>query len=487
MITDAQFASWLEDNSAQRVTLFKVGVNVGGVDTTRYLSNRAYGGGDVATPYRAVVAGGLKMVESVSLVADATFSAGAIELYNVGGELDSWLDDVWVNQAITAWVGDVRWPEADFRPIFVGVVEDIDGTKKPDRLNLLLADKLKRLDASVTDEKMGAGAPNPDTLRRKVLGEVHNLTPKVKNAIGDYEFNAGDSERLIEVRTDGRPREVTVDLATGSFKFTTAVGPGAVTCSVQGVKPAGVYSNRIAPLIKYLVTQCGKASSRFVDSDLDLAGLAAFDASHPQAVGLDVAERMNVIEACHQLAGSVGAQMLPSRGGLLRLVQIAFPSSAATEIRASRQVDRTIQLVAQTEVKASITLGYCRNHTPQPNLQTLLPDSHKELFANEWLTVTSSDPAVLAAYKLDAAPAQENTCLQVTAEAQAEADRRRDIFKVKRKTYQFEGTPGNMLLELGQPVKLFSNRYNLIAGKVGVVTYLAPDWDNFHVTVQVTI
>jgi hypothetical protein len=61
------------------------------------------------------------------------------------------------------------------------------------------------------------------------------------------------------------------------------------------------------------------------------------------------------------------------------------------------------------------------------------------------------------------------------------------IFKVKHKTYQFEGTPANMLLELGQAVRLFSNRYGLSAGKFGVVTYLSRDYDNFHVEVGVTI
>ena len=44
-----------------------------------------------------------------------------------------------------------------------------------------------------------------------------------------------------------------------------------------------------------------------------------------------------------------------------------------------------------------------------------------------------------------------------------------------------------MLLELGQAVELFSNRYGLATGKVGIVTSLSPDWDNFHVTVEVTV
>lgn len=488
MITDAQFAAWLSDSTAQRVTLFEIGVLVGGVQTTRYLSNKAYGGGPATTPYQAIVSGGLKMTESISLVAEASLSAGDIELLNIGGVRDSWLDDNWVNQPAAAWIGDVRWPRADFRQIFVGRAADIDGTKTRDRLNVRLRDKFQRLNAQVTDTVMGAGAPSPDDLRPGLLGEAHNLTPKLKDATArEYQFNFDASGGLIEARTDGRPRPVTENLAAGTFTFPDAVGPGAVTCSAQGVKPDGVYSNRIVPLIKYLVKSCGKLTERFTDADLDLASLAAFDASHPQVVGLYLPDRMNVIEACHQLASSVGAQLVPTRGGLARLIQIGFPETAATEIHANVQLDQTIQLVWQSDVVGAVKLGYCKNWTLQPNLPTDLPPAHKELFGQEWLPVTVTDPATLAEYKLDAAPVLESTCLQVTADAQAEAVRRLNIRKVKRKTYRFEGTPANMALELGQAVKLFSNRYQLQAGKVGVVTSLSPDWDNFHVTVEVTV
>jgi hypothetical protein len=486
VITDEQYAAWFSDSTAQRVTLFEVGVNSG---TTRYLSNKAYGGGSASTPYLALVVGGHKMTESISLIAEASLSIGDIELINMAGELDSWLDDNWVNEPVVVFVGDVRWARTDFRQIFVGRIADVDGSKTRDRINLRLRDKFQRLNAQVTDAQMGATAASPEALRPVLLGEAHNLTPKLKNSTTrEYEFNDSASERLIEVRTDGKKRTtITENLSVGSFTFTDAVGPGAVTCSAQGVKPGGTYTNRIGPLIAYLVKSRGKVSEQFTDADLDLVSLAAFDAAHPQVVGLYLSERTNVIEACHQLASSVGAQFVPTRAGLAKLIQISFPVSATTEIHASDQLDRSISLVAQTAVVGAVKIGYCRNYTLQPNLPTSLPPEHKAWYDEEFFTATDTDPAVIAAYGLDSAPVQQNTCLQDADEAQAEAERRLDIFKVKRKTYRFEGTPANMLLELGQAVKLFSNRYQLSAGKVGIVTSLSPDWDNFHVTVEVTV
>src|SRR5687768_12091807 len=141
MIDDAQFAAWLEDSSAQRVTLFEVGVKVGGVDTTRYLSNRAYTWSSSA-PYSPVVAGGLKVAESIAMDGQASLAAGDIELNNGDGSLDAWLDDIWANQPINAFVGDVRWDRADFRQVFSSTVIDI-GCRARDRLSLRLTNKLE--------------------------------------------------------------------------------------------------------------------------------------------------------------------------------------------------------------------------------------------------------------------------------------------------------------------------------------------------------
>ena len=489
MITDAQYAAWLEDSTAQRVTLYRAGVRSGGSDITRRFSNKAYLNASGSSPYLAIVAGGLRMTESISLRAEAGFSAGSIELYNYGRVYDSWLNDIWVNQPIEVLVGDIRWPEADFRTVFVGVIEDIDGTKARNRISLILVDKFKRLDAPITDEKMGGLAANPETMRPKLLGEVHNLTPKLKNGnTGEYEFNAGDSEDVIEARYEGKIRAITKNLSVGSFTVIGAAGAGALTCSAQGVKPGGTYTNRIVPLIKYLVTECGNALTRFTTADLDLANLAAFDSAHSQAVGLYVPDRMKVLEACHRLASSVGGQLVPSRLGLLRILSIAFPTSSTTELRPARRKAGTLQLVGETEVVGAVKIGYCKNYTVQPNLQTTIPEDHKALYAEEWLSVSASDSTVIANYKLDAAVAQEDTELQDTGEAQAEATRRLGVFKVKRRTYRYEGTPIDMLLELGQDATLFGDEYEeLVAGKPGVVTSLTPDWDNFHVIVEVTV
>jgi hypothetical protein len=481
LITDEQFAAWLESNTAQRCMLFEVESSSG----MRYLSNKMYNGSSATTRYEAVVAGGLVVTESISMDSDGSLSTGDIEIYNDDGARDAWLDDVWANRSAQAFLGDVRWDRADFRQVFKGVVIDI-GSKSRDRLNLRLANQLERLNTPVTDVKIGGNAPNPDAVEPELLGEGHNFTPVQTNP-NTLEYAFGGTERLIEARLDGRPREITVDLAVRRFKFTSSVEGGQVTCSAQGIKYNGVYVNTIGMLVQYLVTQRGKASTRFTTDEIDTAQLGAFEAAHPQRVGLPLLERTNVLVAVQQLAGSVGAQLVPSMAGKLRLIQFAIPTSAAIEIRQSQQIDRSIAVANRTEVQAAVKVGYNRNWTVQNNLQTLLSARDKELYSQEWLSVTSSDAAVQAAYRRDAEPVQIDTCLLRKVDAQAEADRRLAIVKVPRTTYKFEATAAQLLTELGSAVKLYSSRFGLAAGKPGLVTSRSVNWGTLRITMEVTV
>lgn len=481
MITDEQFTAWLESNTALRCMLFEVESSAG----TRYLSNTMYNSSSATTRYEAVVAGGLVVTESISMDADASLSTGDIEIYNNDGARDAWLDDVWANRSVQAFLGDVRWDRADFRQVFKGVIIDI-GSKSRDRLNLRLTNQLERLNTPVTDVKIGGNAPNPDTVEPELLGEGHNFTPVQTNP-NTLEYAFGGTERLVEARVDGRPREITVDLAARRFKFTSAVEGGQVTCSAQGIKYNGAYINTIGMLVQYLVTQRGKASTRFTADELDTAQLAAFETAHPQPVGLPLLERTNVLVAVQQLASSVGAQLVPSMAGKLRLIQFAIPTSATIEIRQAQQIDRSIAIANRTEVQAAVKVGYNRNWTVQNNLQTLLSARDKELYSQEWLSVTSSDAAVQAAYRRDAEPVQVDTCLLRKVDAQAEADRRLAIVKVPRTTYKFEATAAQLLTELGSAVKLYSNRFGLAAGKPGLVTSRSVNYFTLRITMEVTV
>ncbi|KAB8042548.1 hypothetical protein [Janthinobacterium aquaticum] len=488
-MTDVQFLAWLQDAAAVRVVLIEAQANVAGVEVTRYISSRLYITGPADVPanveYQPLATGGLAFTEQVSLTGEAGLSGGDIELDNADGALDSWLADVWVNRRCRAWVGDAAWSRADFRLIFDGVIADLAVSGR-ESVNLTLRDKLQRLNTPISEAKLGGTSPNSDAVLPAPFGECHNVTPLLTNpATLEYGF-LGAVEQIAEVRTNGKP--VPFDLA-GPGRFTLPINPlaNAVTVSVQGDNVSG-YAPRIAPLVQRIATGYGKSSDRFTLADIDQANFAAFDAAHPQVVGLYVADRTNAAQAIQQLAASVGAQALMSRTGQLRLVQVALPGTGApVEIGPDQMREGSLRPVQRLPVVAAVKIAYDRNYTVQAGLQTGIPPEHADMYATEWLTETAVDDTVQALYRLSDDPVQVETCLKTTADAQAEAARRLALNSVPRTIYEFDGEPEMMMLELGQAVLLRDERYGLQDGVPGVVVLLAHQWLTGRVTVGVMV
>ncbi|MDO8033576.1 hypothetical protein O3297_09120 [Janthinobacterium sp. SUN128] len=489
-MTDVQFLEWLKSPLAIRMVLIEAQVNVAGSEVTRYIASRPYVTGPAEVPantvYVPLATGGLDFTEQVSLTGEAGLSGGDVELNNTDGTLDSWLGDVWRNRPIKAWSGDPRWPRAEFRLVFDGIIADI-GSSSRETINLSLRDKLQRLDTPIAEAKLGGTTPNKDATLPIPFGECHNVTPLLTNpATLEYGF-LGAVESSFEVRTNGKPIAVALNDPAGRFNLTTDPFSTTITVSVQGDKGGG-YAPRIAPLVQRIATAYGKASDRFTLADLDLANLAAFDVAHPQLVGLYVADRTNQAQAIQQLAASVGAQALMSRTGQLRLVQIALPAAGVPlQIGPEKMRVDSLRVVQRLPVVAAVKIAFDRNYTVQASLTTSIPPAHADLYATEWLTETAVDEAVRARYRLTDDPPQIETCLKTNEDARAEALRRLALNKVQRTIYEFDGEPEMMMLELGQPVVLRDNRFGLQNGVPGVVVLLSPQWLTGRVTVGVLV
>jgi hypothetical protein len=488
-MTDDQVLAWLKSSAAYRVVLIEAAVQIGGVESVVYFATKPFttGPGDAPanTTYLPIATVGRLFTERLLLDGEGGLSAGELELENVGGARDAWAGPgyIWNNRSIKAYIGDVRWGRADFRMIFNGIVADI-APRGRQALALKLRDKMQRLNTPVSEAKLGGTGEQRDALLPIALGQVFNVTPLLINAaILKYQVHAGAIDSIIEVRDNGAPVAFTPGLAAGTFQLQSAPA-GVVTASVRGAA-AGGYVDTAAQLVKRLVTSYGKASDRFTDADIDLANIAAFDAVHQQSLGVYSTARQNVLAACQMLLGSVGAQLVMSRLGLARLIKVALPGAGTpVVIRPEHMVDGTLQPAARTDVVGAVKLGFARAWTAQ-DAGTLanLPEVHKALFSEEWLSTTKTDQATLATYRLNAEPVQVDTMLLTRADADAEAQRRLDLWKVPRTTYEFEGVPELLSLELGQAVTVYAPRFGMDAGVTGIVISLAPDWETGRVTV----
>lgn len=498
MTTQAQIEAWLRRDDRLPVLLAEVSVRVAGVETTRYLTDKIYitGATDVPanTAYLPVVAEPVKPSEKLSLDGfdgpsnggAASLTAGALMLDNKDGSLDGWMNDLWANRPVRVFVGDARWARADFYLIFDGIVADIDVSGR-EKLMLRIVDKLQRLNAPLSEAKLISGQ-NKDALVPQVLGECHNVEPLlVSEATHGYTVNPFQCERLIEVRDNGVPVSFTPQLANSQLNLNQSPA-GQITVSVQGDKQGGIYVKDAANIVQRLATQFGKATERFTAADLDAVSLAAFSAANPQTLGLFVRDRMNVLEACRQVAASVGAQVVMTRDGRLRLVKVALPPTGVPRVITEADYEQfSLEPKARSTVRAGVKLGFCRNWTVQTNLQTGIPEAHKTLYGEEWLVATSTDGTVAADYRLHSDPEQEDTLLQARADAQAEANRRLALWKVPRYVFSMRCFAEFMTLQLGDAVTLYNLRHGLEHGKLGMVVGLEPDWIAGTVDVEVLI
>lgn len=196
---------------------------------------------------------------------------------------------------------------------------------------------------------------------------------------------------------------------------------------------------------------------------------------------LTEAERMAPItKSVNDAMGKLGASGVTTVDQFKALVLAQDMNTAAGQAMYAQ-----LRPVARQDVVAAVKIGFCRNYTAQPDLQTSLPIEHKSLYATEWLTETATDEAVRDTYRLDTEPVQIDTCLLRRVDAAAEAARRLALGRAPRTIYEFDGEPEMLLLELGQDVTITYPRFGLDQGEPAVVVSLGPDWITGRCTVGV--
>lgn len=480
-MTLQEFQAWL-NTDGRRVVLAEIDMGEGvyirlsnvafTTLPTDAIPNRSY------LPY---IQGGVAFTSRLTIDGSPSVSVGDIEVTNEDGHLDSWLDMVWTNRRIQVYYGDVTWPLADFQLVLAGVIDSL-GSRSANRLNIVIKDNLQRLNVPASEVLVGGTGNNKDDLAPVVLGECHNTAPVLfDEALHEYLVTSTNAlESILEVRDNGVPVSHTL---VGTQKFKLNASPaGTVTASVQGGQP---YVNTIGGLVQVLATQFG-SDEKLLTSEVDSSDFAAFNAAHPQPVGIYLDGRANVLAACQELASSVGGQVVTASDGRLRIRKIDVPAVASGfQITMTDYVARSLSISQRPVVKAGVRLGYCKNWTVQENLDTGIPAEHKDLFAKEWLEVQETNAIVAAAHRLNAEPPMVETLLLLEADARAEAVRRLTLWSKQRNVFTLSGYPQLLTLELGDAVTLFGNRWNLQSGVPGTVLSLSKDWISGRVTVEV--
>jgi len=336
------------------------------------------------------------------------------------------------------------------------------------------------------------------------IGALSGVTVSSDATFGrpEYLLNDGNTESLIELRDNGAPiynstltSGAVPDLTNGKVVLNKPLA-GALTASVQGIKNSinlstgdlvsGTYSNNIANLVALIVTQYGV--DKLSASELDLTNLSAFATANTQPVGIIVSDSATVISVCQEIANSIGAQLFMTRTGKLQILRIGSPTSDSTVTIADTDIlFQSLNINTRTEVVPTTKIGYCKNWTVQNNLVTAIFPEHKAYFAADYITKSALDSTIKATYKLSADAVQKDTLLLTSTDANAEAARLNNYYKVPRTIYSFVGTAKLLSLKLGQQVTLVNSRFGLTSGVTGQVVSLTPNWLEATINVEVIV
>lgn len=336
----------------------------------------------------------------------------------------------------------------------------------------------------------------------------------VTTSIMQAEVRVASTELVLEIRDNGvpvytdvnvftnssipRPSNALIFLDDGKFRLTKPPA-GTITTSIQGAKRSvsfdsagslleGTYTNNIAKIIAVIVTQYGTATTRLTFSDIDLDNFKAFSLANTQPVGIAIMDRVNILEACQQIAISANARLFMNRSGKLQLLQLGTPTSdTKVYITDNDILHHTLQVSQKSAVVAATKIGYCKNYTPQTTLASSLPATHNTMFRDEWMSNTVTDATIQKTYKLDSLPTQIDTCLIQGTDSAALAKSLNDYWKVPKIVYSFTGTSKLLSLKLGQQINITHNRFGLSSGKDGQVVSISPNWMTGTVNVEVII
>lgn len=236
-VVDADYDAWLAGNYS-RCLLVEAKCWHGGAEIVRYFSNLPYmsGQGDIPAnqPYDDILAS----PPSISWSIDQPLTANDFEVWNRDGSLDSWLSDGWDGRHIRFYLGDPTWGRADFRLIFVGVLDGISSASY-DRVAFKLRDKMERLNKPVQANLVASG-PAANTPVPLSYGQCFNVEPVLLDG-STYKFKVHDGaiQAVSQVRSNGSViGAVTVDATHGEFTLSSKPA-GQVTADVWGVGGGG--------------------------------------------------------------------------------------------------------------------------------------------------------------------------------------------------------------------------------------------------------
>lgn len=527
MTTKSELIAWLQHPDSIRVLLIEIEGVGNSPSPSINISSIPYT--SRTTTYNSILQGGISFQESISTNGEVSVGFGDIEISNINGSVDQWLSYYWNNRIINIYVGDVHWERhpvsgsTQFYKIFSGLIDSIISRDRS-TVNLVLVDKLQRLNEPIQTRTLKSDIPNPtvgtaaftnqDRTIPIVLGEVFNIegmqSQNVPNNL-EYKINDGPINNIVEVRDNGVPISFTQNTNTGTFTLTQA-SYGQITCSVQGTTMASLaisnpQAHSILEITKYILTSMGSSSSRFdwnYEVDLDSFNnlLTTYYGTYSAGTyqykdircGVYYTDSVNKLEVLNSILNSTRICMLVDSSGKLKFIPFNLPTNddpTGKVLIIDKDFEfESLSISDITKPICRIRLGYNKNYTIQEqNLAGSIQDNHKLLYKDQYIVedvfvdISSVNPYNLS----DAVPEITETVLLDTDIANIEALYRLSMWQVPRKIVQIQAFSHLLPIGIGEIVHIKTARFGLSSGKNGIVISTEKNWLSGRITIGILI
>ena len=429
---------------------------------------------------------------------------GELVLANPDGDLDALIDYGFDVQACTLRLGltTATYP-GSFTTLLVGTVEQPEFSNN--EVTFRMRDKQMKFDRPFQTTLYSGNNALPNGLegvsddlkgkpKSKVYGAVFNVSPPCVNT-SRLIYETGVCNSIVAVYDRGAA--LTVGSNYVSQADMEAVAPPA--SNFRSWVAGGYFRLGSSPagLITTDIQQGANAAARTVGqimntvalnvvsaSDISSVDVTSLDNADSSVVGIWVAEERTHASVMDELCGTPGAWWGFDRLGVLRMKQLLAPSGTSVASFSNTELFSINRISAASDPGKGlpiwkIKLNYYKNYTVQNNdLAGSVTDVRRQFLANEFRTVTAVDSNIINQHLL--APSYLlDTLYTVEANAQTEATRRLNMYKVRRDLLEIRVHVDETTMaavDLGSVVTVTTSRFGYSSGKQFAVLGIEPNY-----------
>lgn len=458
------------------------------VGTERYVSDP---GDTPANQYFDAVLADVVYERAISCVlwnAGQPFAAPLTELIidNRDGSYDDWRGKTIKNRLVRVFRAEVDTDNplvpymqktlADFDLVATGLGDEV--IVEPERVRITLLDRFLRLfEQGIGEAYTTAGNPSViGTLRPLVMGQVERAPLKLENTTNNvWDVNNAAYQSLTQLFEDGVPLTLTTDYTTTTTGVdlvkTTA---GFLAATLQGSKRGGAFFEDLESCVEWIAldTDRGVLDASELDGT-SLAAIAADGYTYCWALTFgDDRASPKCGEVLRTLLDSIAASCWQDRLGVLKFGRLTAPSGSPVLELVEADV-LSIAIEPDKGAGLSWALMYNVNYAPAADgdIDPAATASERAAAVRPHSVVTWNGTAHTPhAYYTPAqsAPAARSL-LREQADAQAEIERRGDLYASRRWFYRIraripEGSIAAYQLEPFDVVKITHSRHGLSSG-----------------------